>query len=169
MVAALAAGGRYVKCPPTMELAAKCTETSLVADPASLRPILAGMRAVMARGGTGGHLSPPADVRVYGKTGTADVRGFTGEEPFGVAPAQPAPPHSWFVAIAEPADGPECALEAPGRLVVAVVVPRGGTGAATAGPAAMEVLAAARRLGYLAGRGQPGAATAGDGRGARAP
>ena len=37
----------------------------------------------------------------------------------------------------------------PGRLAIAVVVPRGGAGALTAGPLAMEILEAARELGYL--------------------
>src|SRR5690606_11355568 len=64
MVAAIARGGRYIKCPPTMELGAKCTETALVADPASLAPIIAGMRAVMTTG-TGARLAEPSGVRVY--------------------------------------------------------------------------------------------------------
>jgi cell division protein FtsI/penicillin-binding protein 2 len=106
------------------------------------------MRRVMTAG-TGARLAPPAGVRVYGKTGTADVRGFAGEEPFGIAPATAAAPHSWFVAFAEPASAAELAPIARGRLAVAVVVPRGGTGASAAGPLAMQILAAARELGYL--------------------
>src|SRR5262249_7198288 len=127
---------------------AKCTDTSLVSDPAGLQPILAGMRRVMTAG-TGARLSPPASIRVYGKTGTADVRGFVGEEPFGIARAQPAAPHSWFAAFAEPASTPELAPTAEGRIAVAVVIPRGGTGASAAGPLAMQILAAAQTLGYL--------------------
>jgi cell division protein FtsI/penicillin-binding protein 2 len=148
MVAALAAGGRYIKCPPTMELGAKCTESALVADPASLQPILAGMRAVMTNG-TGARLIEPPGLRVYGKTGTADVRGFAGEEPFGIPRAAMAAPHSWFVAFAEAETTPELAPAAPGRLAVAVVIPRGGSGASAAGPLAMQILAAARELGYV--------------------
>jgi cell division protein FtsI/penicillin-binding protein 2/cell division protein FtsW (lipid II flippase) len=148
MAGALANGGRYLKCPATMELGAACTEAKLVDDPASLAPILAGMRAVMTRG-TGARLAPVSGVRVYGKTGTADVRGFAGEQPFGIAPAASAAPHSWFVAVAEPAGAPELAPTAPGRLAVAVVLPRGGTGASAAGPLAMQIIAAARELGYL--------------------
>jgi len=147
-VAAIAAGGRYRRCPSTMEAGARCAETALVEDPAQLRPILDGMRRVMTAG-TGARLAAPAGVRAYGKTGTADVRGFAGEEPFGIAPAAPAAPHSWFVAFAEPASVPELAPDARGRLAVAVVVPRGGTGASAAGPLAMQILAAARELGYL--------------------
>jgi len=146
MVAAIANGGRYIKC--TMELGAKCSETKVVDDPASLAPIIAGMRAVMERG-TGARLAEPAGLRVYGKTGTADVRGFAGEEPFGIARRQTAAPHSWFVAFAEPAAAQELAPNAPGRLAIAVVIPRGGTGASAAGPLAMQIIAAARDLGYL--------------------
>ncbi len=149
LVAALAAGGRYRRCPPSMEQGAPCDEVSLVDDPAALAPILAGMRLVMTDG-TGARLTEPSGLRVYGKSGTADVRGFRGEAPFGIAPGQDAPPHAWFVAFAEPTTVPACAVVAPGRLAVAVVVPRGGAGAATAGPIAMKVLAAARALGYLA-------------------
>jgi hypothetical protein len=36
-----------------------------------------------------------------------------------------------------------------GRLAIAVVVPRGGTGASAAGPIAMQILGAAHELGYL--------------------
>ena len=148
MVAAIARGGRYVKCPPAMELGAKCTETALVPDPASVAPIVAGMRAVMTSG-TGARLSEPAGVRVYGKTGTADVRGFAGEEPFGIARAAHAAPHSWFVAFVESASTPEGTTTTPGRLAIAVVIPRGGTGASAAGPLTMQIIAAARELGYL--------------------
>lgn len=148
MVAALAAGGRYLECPPTMERGATCAESALVTDPASLAPIIAGMRAVMTSG-TGARLTSPPGVRVYGKTGTADVRGFAGEEPFGIARAAMAAPHSWFVAFAEPETTPALAPTANGRLAVAVVVPRGGSGASAAGPLAMQILAAARELGYL--------------------
>jgi cell division protein FtsW (lipid II flippase) len=148
MVAAIAAGGRYLKCPPTMELGAPCAELSLVSDPAALRPLLEGMRRVMTAG-TGTGLTPPAGVRVYGKTGTADVRGFAGEEPFGIARGATAPPHSWFVAFAEPATISELSPVAGKRLAIAVVVPRGGTGASAAGPLAMQILAVARELGYL--------------------
>ena len=99
--------------------------------------------------GTGGKLREPPGLRVYGKTGTADVRGFRGEEPFGIPPARTAAPHSWFVAFAEPASMTENATDTRDRLVVVVVVPRGGTGASAAAPMAMQILAAAKDLGYL--------------------
>jgi peptidoglycan glycosyltransferase len=148
MVAAIAAGGVYRKCPPTMELAATCETRSLIGDANALQPIVDGMRRVMTSG-TGARLSPPAGVRVYGKTGTADVRGFAGEENWGIARAQTAAPHSWFVAFAEADTTPAGAASAPGRLAIAVVVPRGGTGASAAGPLAMQILGAARELGFL--------------------
>ena len=148
LVAAIAGGGRYRRCPPTMELDAACSETVLVDAPAAVAPIIAGMRRVMTDG-TGARLREPVGLRVYGKTGTADVRGFRGEEAFGIRPAQVASPHSWFVAFAEPFAARENAVDTPGRLVVVVVVPRGGTGASAAGPIAMQILEAARQLGYL--------------------
>jgi cell division protein FtsI/penicillin-binding protein 2 len=148
MVAAIAAGGRHRRCPPEMELAARCDEVVLVEDPEAVRPVIAGMRRVMTAG-TGARLQAPAGVRVYGKTGTADVRGFLGEEPFGIARGAPAAPHSWFVAFAEPSPAVELEPVTRGRLAVAVVVPRGGTGASAAGPLVMQIFAAARELGYL--------------------
>jgi peptidoglycan glycosyltransferase len=148
LVAAVANGGTYLRCPSTMEQGAACTGTALVADPGALRPIVDGMRRTMTAG-TGARLVAPAGVRVYGKTGTADVRGFVGEEPFGIARAQTAAPHSWFVAFAESQATPEGAITAKGRLAIAIVIPRGGTGASAAGPLAMQILAAARELGYL--------------------
>jgi cell division protein FtsI/penicillin-binding protein 2 len=150
LVTAIANGGRYRRCPPTMELDATCSEVALVDDATAVAPIILGMRRVMTAG-TGAGLRPPSGVRVYGKTGTADVRGFVGEEPFGIRPAQLASPHSWFVAFAEPASVPEGAAVTPGRLAVVVVVPRGGTGASAAGPIAMQILSAAIELGYLTG------------------
>jgi cell division protein FtsI/penicillin-binding protein 2/cell division protein FtsW (lipid II flippase) len=151
MVAAIASGGSYRRCPPSMELSARCTETRVVEDSAALAPIVAGMRAVMTDG-TGKRLTEPDGLRIYGKTGTADAAGFVGEEPFGFRPGAAAAPHSWFVAFAEPSSAPECSLDVPGRIVVAVVVPRGGSGASAAGPLAMKIVAAARDLGYLGGQ-----------------
>ena len=148
LVAAIAGGGTYRRCPPRMELGAACAATRVLDDPAQLAPILAGMRTVMTDG-TGKRLAEPDGLRVYGKSGTADVAGFIGEEPFGITPGRAAPPHAWFVAFAEPASVPACGVAVPGRIAVAVVVPRGGSGAGTAGPIAMKILAAARDLGYV--------------------
>jgi peptidoglycan glycosyltransferase len=146
LAATIASGGRYVRCP--LELGAKCSESTIISDPATLAPILFGMRKVMTNG-TGARLTVPPGVRVYGKTGTADVRGFAGEEPFGIARAQIAAPHSWFVLFAEAESEPELGAATKGRLAVAVVMPRAGTGASAAGPLAMQILGAAKTLGYL--------------------
>lgn len=146
MVAAIANAGQYLVCP--LELPATCAAQNIVNSPAALQPVIAGMRRVLTHG-TGAKLVPPAGLRVYGKTGTADVRGFVGEQPWGIMPAAQAAPHSWFVAFAESTRIAEGELTAPGRLAIAVVVPRGGTGASAAGPLAMQILAAARELGYL--------------------
>lgn len=151
LVAVIAAGGTYRRCPPTMELDARCAETRIVDDPRALAPIVAGMRQVMTDG-TGARLTQPRGLRIYGKTGTADASGFAGEEPFGFTRGAPAPPHSWFVAFAEPSSALECGLDVRGRIAVAVVVPRGGSGASAAGPLAMKIFAAARDLGYLGAR-----------------
>src|SRR5262249_35331637 len=102
LVAAIGSGGRYRRCPATRQLGADCSEARIVDNPPALLPILAGMRRVMTAG-TGRTLIAPERVRVYGKTGTADVGVFVGEEPFGLKPGKPAVPHSWFVALAEPA------------------------------------------------------------------
>jgi peptidoglycan glycosyltransferase len=146
MVAAIANAGLYMVCP--LELPATCAAQNLVNSPVALQPVIAGMRRVLTHG-TGARLVQPTGLRVYGKTGTADVRGFIGEQPWNIAPAAQAAPHSWFVAFAEPTRISENELTASGRLAIAVVVPRGGSGASAAGPLAMQILAAARELGYL--------------------
>jgi peptidoglycan glycosyltransferase len=147
LAAAIGGGGVYRLCPNTLELAAACDEHRLIEDPSLLAPILAGMRRVMTDG-TGARLERVPGVRIYGKTGTADspiVRG----EPALASARRSAPPHSWFVALLEPESAPGCTVQVPGRLAVAVVVPRGGAGSASAGPAAIEIARAAQRLGYL--------------------
>ncbi|MEM6925819.1 MAG: hypothetical protein AAF602_02725, partial [Myxococcota bacterium] len=84
------------------------------------------------------------------KTGTADQLGIVDEVPYGVEVGDSTlRPHSWFVAIGEPEDAEACGEETADRLAVAVVVPRGGTGASAAGPAALEVLSVARDLGWF--------------------
>ena len=147
LAAAIGAGGVYRKCPASLELAAPCQERRIVDDPAALTPILAGMRRVMTEG-TGARLETVPGARIYGKTGTADTPPFRGEELYGSAAGTP-PPHSWFVALVEPESAPECAPSAPGRIAIAVVVPRGGIGSQRAGPIAIEIVKSLVRLGYL--------------------
>jgi len=129
-------------------LAGGCEEDAVVDDPRAVAPIIAGMRRVMSAG-TGARLARIPGVRLYGKTGTADATRFRGEELFGVPESRRLPPHSWFVAIAEPAGAPACAPIAPGRLAIAVVVPRAGAGSRHAGPAAVAIARAAARHGLL--------------------
>ena len=150
LVAAIGAGGVYRTCAADIDKDTPCKEVRLVDDPRRLVPILAGMKRVMMKGGTGHGLPAVPGVRVYGKTGTADVHGFKGEESYGLAPGKKAAPHSWFVAIAEPESNPPCQSVAPHRLAIAVVVPRGGFGSRAAGPAAMEIVKVLSAKGYLA-------------------
>lgn len=147
LAAAIGAGGVYRTCDPDLRLDAPCQDIDLVSQPGGVAPILAGMRAVMETHGTGSRLTEPEGIRVYGKTGTAEADRFVGERAEGVG-NRPGY-HSWFVAIAEPDSEASDAPSAQGRIAVAVVVPRGGYGASAAGPAAMEIIAAARDLKLL--------------------
>jgi cell division protein FtsW (lipid II flippase) len=147
MVAMIGGGGVYRTCPSDLRLGQDCAETVLVPDRDALAPILAGMAATMTRG-TGQGLKIDG-VRIYGKTGTADARAHEDEEPYGLKAGQDAPTHSWFVALAEPADLPPCDTGSGERLAVAVLVARGGSGRAAAAPAAIDILKAAHDLGYL--------------------
>jgi cell division protein FtsI/penicillin-binding protein 2 len=162
VVGAVANGGKYLRCPSTMELGAACATTELLPPGVTLEPVLAGMRAVM-KSGTGARLKSPAGVRVYGKTGTADAPGTRDEAPWGIKKGATTRPHSWFVAIGEPDASPECA-PLGSRYVVAAVVPHGGFGASAAGPLAMKALTALQTHGYL-----PPAAPAGTAKEATRP
>ncbi len=149
LVTLIGGGGVYRKCDSSMELDAPCSQTPLVQDTEGLTLVLSGMRKVM-HSGTGHRLKKIQGVRVYGKTGTGDAVGLQEEEPYGITPgSRREQPHSWFVAIAEPASADPCASLVHGRLALAVVVPRGGTGAGAAGTAALEIIAAAHELGYF--------------------
>jgi cell division protein FtsI/penicillin-binding protein 2 len=148
LMAAVSAGGVYRRCPPSLDLNAKCEETAVVDDPARVGPILSGLFKVMENG-TGAYLKKPEGVRVYGKTGTADSIGIKDEIPWGVELGVFGRPHSWFIAMGEPADTTLCEPNNPRRLAVAVVIPRSATGASVAGPAAMAILAAAQANGYF--------------------
>lgn len=148
LVATLANGGTYFRCPPDMQLSATCTAIPILEPGASTAPILAGMRGVIDRG-TGARLPKLDGVRLYGKTGTADAPGTRVEAPYGIRPAAETEPHSWFVAIAEPADAADCGGATAGRYVVAGVVPHGGFGAQAAGPMVIEVVKAMQELDYL--------------------
>jgi cell division protein FtsW (lipid II flippase)/cell division protein FtsI/penicillin-binding protein 2 len=160
LAAAVGAGGVYRRCPPSLDMKAPCEQKQVVDDPAKVGPILSGMFKVM-EAGTGTYLKEPPGVRVYGKTGTADSIGIKEEIPWGVEYGVFGRPHSWFIAIGEPTDTTLCEPTNPRRLAVAVVVPRSATGASVAGPAAMEILAAAQKYGYFPGPGQAAATVGG--------
>jgi hypothetical protein len=149
LVALVGGGGVYRKCPPSMEKGATCEQKPLLPDAHLVSPILSGMQAVMTRG-TGRSLAVkpglPPGLRVYGKTGTADSIGIAEEKPWGVEVGVYGKPHSWFVALAEPAAQPECQPTTARRLGLALVIPRGGLGALNAGPAAGEVIQAMYKL-----------------------
>jgi len=151
LVAAVANGGVYRRCPPEMTLEAPCSELALLTPGEPTGAILAGMRGVMSTG-TGKGLASVPGVRIYGKTGTADAPGTRDEAPWGIRPGASTTPHSWFVAIAEPEAAESCAAATPGRYVVAAVVPHGGFGSAAAGPLAIDTIRALVDTGYLPAR-----------------
>ncbi|MSO44788.1 MAG: penicillin-binding protein 2 [Thermoleophilia bacterium] len=144
--AALANGGTVVT--PTLGKAVVDADGKVLRDLVSARatrslglaaPHLALIRTglVRAANGNAGTAAPvfgglPVAFRVAGKTGTA-------ENPSGVD-------HAWYVGYA-PADNP--------RIVVAVVVERGGQGANSAAPAACRTIAAS--LGFFESRCGTGA------------
>ena len=148
MIAAVGNGGIYRKCPPTLALDDPCQDRPLVDDPERVSPILAGLAQVVTAGTARGFGKIPG-VRVFAKTGTATDAGRSDERPYGITPGEEAPNHSWFVALAEPEATPECQALAPGRLAVAVVVPRGGAGAGPALAVARRVIDQAAALGYF--------------------
>ena len=149
VAAMVATGGTYRRCPADMLLGAECPVVPILSPGVSVSPILAGMEGVM-RSGTGAKLPKVPGVRIYGKTGTADAPGTADEKPWGIRRGKPTRPHSWFVAIAESVEAPDCAVtDGTGRYVVAGVVPHGGFGAAAAGPMVIEVVNALQEAGLL--------------------
>ncbi|MEL6344934.1 MAG: FtsW/RodA/SpoVE family cell cycle protein [Myxococcota bacterium] len=147
MVAAVGAGGVYRKCPANMRLSADCA-SRILAQPGQVEPILSGMKKVVDQG-TARWLKVPDGVRAYGKTGTATDPGRSDETPFGIAKGSVQNPHSWFVALAEPEGVPECKGRARGRIAIAAVVPRGGSGAGAARSITQDILTEAHSLGYF--------------------
>ncbi|MEN0063638.1 MAG: FtsW/RodA/SpoVE family cell cycle protein [Myxococcota bacterium] len=149
MTAAVAGDGVVKTCSPHLRLGARCDAVQVVDYTRGLQAILAGMRSTITEG-TGKRLPRIKGVRVYGKTGTADSLGLADEAPYGIEPgAKEVTPHSWFIAIGEPEGTEACGSDPTGRLAVAVVVPRAGTGASAAAPAALKVLRAAHEQGYF--------------------
>jgi cell division protein FtsW (lipid II flippase) len=151
LVATVGSGGVYRRCPPSLELGAPCEEKVVVKDPNAMVPVLAGMEQVMLTGTGRGLLAGlPPGLRVYGKTGTADMIGNEEEKPWGVEKGVYGKPIAWFVAVVEPVtNGASCQPRGQKRLGFSVVVPRSGMGAVFAGPAASELIASAYKLGYF--------------------
>jgi penicillin-binding protein 2 len=146
---ALANGGLYLRCPSEMSLGAACQSTRIFPEDVDISPILAGMSEVM-KSGTGARLAKLTGIRVYGKTGTADAPGQKDEKIYGIKPGSMGSPHSWFAAIAEPAETTTACGESPaGRYVVVAVVPHGGFGASVAGPLVMDTLKDMQSLGFF--------------------
>lgn len=146
VTAAVANGGTYRDCELRSDR--PCTEVRLLDDPTALAPVLAGMKKVMDAG-TGARLRKLPGVRMYGKTGTADAPGNRDEAPYGVKAKSEGLPHSWFVAIVEPADAEDCSPTVAGRYVIATVAPHAGFGATVAGPLAVDIAEALQQLQYL--------------------
>lgn len=135
LTAAVASGGRYRTCP--VEADQPCTEVDLLPDDGALEPVLTGLRRVMTHG-TGRHLPSVPGWRLYGKSGTATEVVLPDEASWLPDPRHPED-HAWFLLLAEPEGNTEAAPVAPGRVAIAVLVFRGGSGAGVAGPIAVEV------------------------------
>lgn len=124
LTAAVAAGGNLMRPRLRKEGSIDRLETLFSSATASR---LSGMMRQVVRAGTGKG-ADVAGLEVCGKTGTAQVTG--GED------------HAWFTCFA-PQRNP--------RIVVTVLIERGGFGARTALPVARALLVEADRLGYVRG------------------
>ncbi|HWT24320.1 MAG TPA: penicillin-binding transpeptidase domain-containing protein, partial [Solirubrobacteraceae bacterium] len=137
VAAAIAEGG--VWADPTLRPGAQ-PRRRRVTPPRVARTIRRFMRAVVSSG-TGVAAAIPG-VAVAGKTGTAELRDTTNDDPVPAKPGEPPPPpditdtDAWFTAFA-PARRP--------RVAVAVMLVGQGAGGDTAAPAARVVLEAALR------------------------
>ena len=130
VAATIAAGGR--RATPTL-LPAPDASRQRVIEPAVARVVARHMTEVV-RSGTG-TAAALAGVDVAGKTGTAELRRTVEEVPVGAeAIDDPTDTAAWFAAFA-PRREPQVA--------VAVMLVGGGTGGATAAPAARIILQAA--------------------------
>jgi penicillin-binding protein 2 len=116
LMAAVANGGRLVT--PRLRKEDPVRDLPLDLGGASLDLVRRGLRQVVETGT--GRAARDRDLAIAGKTGTA-------QNPHG-------PAHAWFVGYA-PADDP--------RLVIAVLIERGGGGGAVAAPLARTILRAA--------------------------
>lgn len=103
-----------------------------VADAGQWQTVIDSMRAVVAPGGTAHRAFADAPYVTAGKTGTAQVFSLAqNSEDRGRDAPKHLQDHALFIAFAP--------VEAP-RIAVAVIVENGGSGSATAAPAARQVL-----------------------------
>jgi peptidoglycan glycosyltransferase len=149
LMSTVAAGGVLRMCPTDLSLDGSCTETR-IAPASAMPPILSGLKKVIDSG-TAARFTELEGVRVYGKTGTATDPGRRDEGAWGISAGSQQVPHSWFLAIIEPGSNDACAPQAPNRLAISVVVPRGGSGDGAARTIAQEITIAAKALGHLDG------------------
>ncbi len=111
---------------------AETSRPGLSLDPRLMATLRDAFAAVVNEpGGTGYGTSNLPDIRIAGKTGTAQA-GTGGD-------------HAWFAGFA-PAENP--------RVAFAVIVEHGGHGGEVAGPIAREIVRACQSHGYLDDRGQ---------------
>ena len=164
-IGATIGGGGVVPPVPALDGAGRGVRAEAApgrSEPDDPRPGGHGAGRVLAGTARGIATNPglPPGLRVYGKTGTADSIGIEEEKPWGVQFGVYDRPHSWFVSLSEPNAVPACQPTVPKRIVVAVVIPRGGLGALGAAPAAAEIINAVYKLGLYGATPAPGEAPA---------
>jgi cell division protein FtsI/penicillin-binding protein 2 len=137
MALAAAAIGEHGRRPRPTFLRGSKPPPVQATTPRVARTVARAMRAVVTEGtGVGANLP---NVRVAGKTGTAELRSTVSQDPQALAPGQPTPEDTtdtdaWFAAFA-PMHNP--------RIAVCVLLVAQGAGGETAAPAARVVLEAA--------------------------
>jgi cell division protein FtsW (lipid II flippase) len=170
LVALVGGGGRVPRCPASLEKGVPCDEKPLLPEARDDRADPGRHAAVMTRGHRArAHTRPglPAGLRRLGKTGTADSIGIKEELPWHVELGVYGKPHSWFLALAEPAAEPECKPlgEAPPRRRAGHPARRSGR--AQRGPRRGRGHQRDVQAGAVREAGGPG--EGGPGRGSRAP